>query len=260
MGVLELEEKILERLGLTRGESKTYMSLLKLGSSTTGPIAKESQVSRSKLYIILDKLEKKGFVSHVEKDNMTYFQAVEPAKIKDYLADRQNELKNLENELDKFLPKLETLYGKFGGAQQVTIYQGLTGLKAAHEHTYLKLKKGDEYCYFGVPAYQPEEQHSYWMGDHERRVKAGIRCKLLFNRDTDAEILKERNSFAMCDARYMPTDVRPPTYILVYKDTTMMAIPSKDPLAIEIINQEIADSFKVYFNEFWKRSRALKPK
>ncbi|GAG26288.1 unnamed protein product, partial [marine sediment metagenome] len=47
-----MDTKILEEIGLTQGEIKTYLALLKLGSSSTGPIAKESQVSRSKLYSI----------------------------------------------------------------------------------------------------------------------------------------------------------------------------------------------------------------
>ena len=74
-----MDTKILEEIGLTHGEIKTYLALLTLGSSSTGPIAKESGVSRSKLYIILDKLEKKGLVSHIEKDGIIYFQSADPA-------------------------------------------------------------------------------------------------------------------------------------------------------------------------------------
>ena len=51
--------KILEEIGLTPGEIKVYLALLKIGQSSTGAIANESQVSRSKIYTILDKLAKK---------------------------------------------------------------------------------------------------------------------------------------------------------------------------------------------------------
>ena len=54
-----MDTKILEDIGLTKGEIKAYLALLKLGQSSTGPIAKEANVSRSKLYVILDKLSKK---------------------------------------------------------------------------------------------------------------------------------------------------------------------------------------------------------
>ena len=47
-----METKLLEEIGFSKGEIKTYLALLKIGSSSTGSITKESDVSRSKLYII----------------------------------------------------------------------------------------------------------------------------------------------------------------------------------------------------------------
>lgn len=253
-----MNTKILEQIGLTPGEIKTYLALLKIGQSSTGAIAKESQVSRSKLYNILDKLEKKGLASHVEKNGVTNFQAAEPAKIKDYLKDKEEEIKDLQDEFENYIEKLESYQQQSGKVQNVTIYQGIKGLITAHEHTYLKLKKGEEYFYLGIPKDQPESHHLYWQRDHLRRVKAGIKCKLLFNPDTPKETLKNRNKFKNCDSRYIPADIKTPAYFLIYKDTVMISIPSENPVAIEITSQEIADSFKAYFKEFWKKSKSLK--
>jgi len=250
-----MDTKLLEELGLTPGEIKTYLALLKLGSSSTGPLAKESGVSRSKLYSILDKLEKKGLAGHVKKKGVIYFQAVEPSKIKDYIKQREKELNLLEEQFEQFLPQLQAYQEEAGKVQQVTVYQGLKGLSTAHEHTYLKLKSGEEYYYLGIPKNQPVEHHLYWQRDHLRRAKAGIKCKLLFNKDTDQKILENRNSYRGCSARYMPADIKTPAYFLIYKDTVMIAMPSKNPIAIEIISQEVAESFKAYFDEFWKQSK-----
>ena len=250
-----METKILEEIGLTSGEIKTYIALLKLGSSSTGPLAKESQVSRSKLYFILDKLEKKGLVSHNEKNGISYFQAAEPSKIKDYISEKEKSLSSLKRDFEKFLPQLEILQENTGKVQKVRVYQGIKGLITAHEHTYLKLNEGDEYYYLGIPENQPEEHHLYWQKDHLKRIEKGIKCKLLFNKSTPKEILRNRNKYKLCDARYMPTNIRTPAYFLIYTDTTMIAISSENPLVLEIISQEVADSFMSYFNEFWKRSK-----
>ena len=51
-----MDETLLEKLGLTKGEIKVYLALNKLGESSIGPIGKESKVSKSKMYDILDKL------------------------------------------------------------------------------------------------------------------------------------------------------------------------------------------------------------
>jgi len=253
-----MDTKLLEDIGLTKGEINTYLALLKLGSNSTGPIAKESQVSRSKLYIILDKLEKKGLVSHIEQRGVIYFQAVEPKKIKQYINEKEKKLKELQNKFDKFLPQLETMQKFAGKVQKVRVYQGTKGLITAHEHSYLTLKRGDEYYALGIPKYQPSEHHLYWQRDHIRRVKAGITIKMLFNRDTDRKILKNRNSYKGADARYMPTDIKTPAYFMIYNTFMVIVIASKDPLTIEIESREIIDSFKEYFKEFWKLSKPFK--
>lgn len=250
-----MDTKLLTGLGLTDGEIKTYLALLRIGKSSTGFIAKESQLSRSKLYSILDKLEKKGLVSHYEENGVMYFQASEPAKIKDFIKEKKDKLKQLENEFEKFLPELESYNQDNKQVQKVSFYQGLKGLTTAHEHLYQKLTKGDSYYYLGIPANQPETHHLYWQRDHLRRIEAGIKCKLLFNKDTPIEILKNRNKYNDCDARYMGSTIKTPSYFLIYADTVMIAIASKNPIAIEIISEEIANSFKQYFNEFWKLSK-----
>jgi len=250
-----MDTSLLEKIGLTPGEIKAYMALLALGPSSTGPLAKRSQVSRSKLYWIMDKLEKKGLASHAERDGIIYFQAVEPTKIDDYIQEKEDELRILREEFTRFLPELESYHKRAKETQSMTIYQGLRGLKVAHEHSYLKLEKGEEYVYMGIPAYQPETHHLYWQKDHQRRTSLGIKTRLLFNRDTDRMIMEDRNSYALCDARYMPTDIKTPAYFLIYKDTVMMAIASTNPIAIEIVSQEIADAFMAYFEEYWKRTK-----
>ena len=69
---------------------------------------------------------------------------------------------------------------------------------------------------------------------------------------------RSRNSYEGCDARYMATDIKTPAYFLIYKDTVMMAIPSTNPITVEIVSQEIADAFMAYFEEFWKRTKKFR--
>lgn len=35
----------------------------------------------------------------------------------------------------------------------------------------------------------------------------------------------------------------------------MIAIPKEEPIVIEIENKEIANSFKAYFEDFWKKTK-----
>ncbi len=260
-----MKQSILEMIGLTEGEAKTYKALLRLGSSSTGAISSEAGVSTSKLYIILDKLERKGLVSHIDRNGVRNFQAAEPAKIKDYLHEKKREVDALESELDAQLPSLMQLYAHAGAHETVAVFSGMKGMKTAHEHTYMKLGKGDEYCILGVPDYPPWEEKGpkgqfarYWEADHRRRAAAGIGCRMLFNTDASANLLKQRNSTRLCVARYMPIDIRTPAYFTIYKDTVLITLISAEPICIEVASQDVADAFKAYFDEFWKKSKPFK--
>ncbi|PIN86839.1 hypothetical protein COV19_02435 [Candidatus Woesearchaeota archaeon CG10_big_fil_rev_8_21_14_0_10_44_13] len=248
----------LKEAGLTEGEIKVYLALLELGSSTTGPIVEKSRIARSIIYQILEKLMQKGLVSVITKEKTKYFQAAEPNKILDYIDEREERLQENKEMIEKLLPELE-LKQKMAVKSATNMYFGYKGIRTAHEHLYLKLKKGESYDYMGVPAFQPEEQHLYWKRDHVRRIKAKIKTRILFNIDADQNTLKNRNSYWGVDARYMPEGIRTPACFAIFKDTTIIILQSPHALAVEIINQDIADSFQAYFEEFWKRSEPFKP-
>ncbi len=247
---------ILKDAGLTEGEIKVYLALLELGTSTTGPVIEKSKIARSIIYQILDKLMEKGLVSVITKEKTKYFQAAEPTKLLEYTEERKKQVEENKKQIEKLLPEL-LLKQKSAPKSATTMYFGYKGIRTAHEHIYEKLKKGEEYLYLGVPAYQPEEQHLYWQRDHIRRLKIGITLRVLFNKNADPAILKNRNSFKGLDARYMPKGITTPACFLIYKDTTVIILQSPEAIAVEIINEHIADSFKAYFEEFWKRSERI---
>src|SRR3989344_7352086 len=105
-----LEE--LKRIGLTDGESRAYLALLKLGSSTVGPIVKESGVSYSKIYEVLGRLLEKGIISYNIKQKTKYFQAIEPERLLDFLNKKEIELKENKRLLGKIIPELQNLKDK----------------------------------------------------------------------------------------------------------------------------------------------------
>ena len=84
-----MDVKPLEELGLTNGEIKVYLALVKLGETTSGPIVDESGISVSKVYYVLDRLAKKGLVSHVVKNNVKHFSAATPDRLLDYLKEKE---------------------------------------------------------------------------------------------------------------------------------------------------------------------------
>lgn len=248
-----MDYNLIIEAGLTQGEAKVYLSLLNLGTSTSGPIVKDSRVANSIIYRILESLIQKGLVSFIIKEKTKYFTAAPPERILDYIDERKEKLDENMEKIKKILPDLKSKLTQ--EETKVTVYEGFKGYITAFELLYLKLKKGDEYHAYGAYPEQEEKYHAYWKRDHIRRGKAGVSCKLLFNQGTSPEIIKNRNSYKLIDARVMPSGIITPTWFMTYKDTTAIMLQKKKPIAVIIENQEIADSFEAYFQDLWKRTK-----
>jgi HTH-type transcriptional regulator, sugar sensing transcriptional regulator len=251
------QSDLIKEAGLTDGEAKVYLAMLKIGESTVGPILEESKVANSIVYRLLESLMEKGLASFITKDKTKYFKAAEPKKILEYIEQKKEHLEESKKAIQSILPSLMSMgLGKSKTSFQV--YEGFKGIQTAFEHYYDKLKKGDATYCWGIYATQHEKYHAYWHKDHLRRARAGIKAYLLFNQGTDLETLKNRNSYTLCDARYMPTPMKTPAWFLVYKDTTLIVLHLTEQIALEIVNQEVADTFKAYFDDFWSKSKPFK--
>ncbi len=248
----------LKETGFTEGEIKAYLALLELGSSTIGPILEKSGITKSIIYRILEKLIKKGLVSYIIKEKTRHYQAAQPNKILDYVDTREKELQENRSKIQKMIPQL-ILKQKMAKKSEATIYEGFKGLMTAYENRYSKLKKGDEVVLYGLPPEQPGFHHAYWKKNHMRLSKEGIKCRMLYHPDVTDENLKNRNSYKLCEARRMPFNTESPSWVMIYKDVTLIAIPQGEmPFAFEITSKQVADSFRNYFNWFWKQSKKLK--
>jgi len=243
---------LIKEAGLTDGEAKVYLALLKLGSSTTGPIIDESGVANSIIYRILNGLVDKGLASYIIKEKTKYFQAAEPKRLLDYIEERKEKLDESKEKIKQILPELIPLTKI---ESSVRMYEGFRGFQTAFENVYSKLKKGEEFFSWGIPITQDERYHLYWKRGHIKREQTGVKCKMLFDRGTDKETMINRNSYKGCEARYMPNNIQTKSWFHVYADVSGIFFQGPTPLVVEIVNQDIADSFRAYFNEFWQESK-----
>ena len=102
----------LRKLGLTEGEVKIYSALLDLGETTRTELAKKSGISPSKIYDVCNRLAGKGVINLVKKDGKIHFTAASPNRMIDFLDNKEDEIKNERDVLQKLLPDLLLKYNK----------------------------------------------------------------------------------------------------------------------------------------------------
>jgi len=251
-----MDTKILEELGLTPGEIKVYLALVRLGETTSGPIVDESGVSVSKVYQILDRLSKKGLSSHIVKRKTKYFKPADPNRLLDYLQEKEQKLKEQEKSLKAFLPQLLSMSGSATTEETAQVFDGMKGLQTARERTLKIMKKGDEMWVIGI-ARTPYEgsMEPYFKDYHERRYKKGIFCRYLYNEYAKKPYGETSAKYPRSEVRYMRKNLTTHSWIEIYADTVTIGLNKGKSFSVVIQNQEVADSFKIYAQLLWSQAK-----
>lgn len=249
-----MKQEILEKLGLSKNEARVYLALLKLGSASVTDIAKSSGVHRVNTYDALERLMEKGLVSAVVKINKKFYEAADPDRIIDILKEKED----IIEETKKLLPELKLDYKMAAKRQEVHHFKGREGLKSIFEDMIITLKKGEEWLAFGSAGKGAIVLPNYLDKWERRRADKGIRLKILLN-DTEQgrERGKELSNLKLTEVGYLPKGLISPADIYVYGNKSSINLWSEDmPLSILVENKEIAESFRSFFNWFWKVSKA----
>ena len=247
-----MHESILEKIGLTKGEIKVYITLLKLGETTTGKIIEGAGISSGKIYEILDKLIKKGLVSYGLKEKTKYFTATHPSRILDFLKEKEEELKEKEKEIQEILPRLIELKEKKEEEYSVTLYRGLKGLKSAIYEALNDLTREDVILVSGVQSGKSEAQNILWKQWNKERARKRIKCKLIFS-DRNTQYYHSLKKVSLTEVRVLSSLVFSTIDVMGKR---VMIFNNKEPSVIVIINEEIKKKFIESFESLWKMAKA----
>jgi sugar-specific transcriptional regulator TrmB len=241
-------ERLLEGIGLTKGETKVYLTLLNIGETTTGRIIKESGVSGSKTYIILEKLIQKGFVNYIIKEKTKYFNTTSPKRILDYIDKKNKEMETKKEEIKKIIPNFLKIKKEENLKSSTTIYEGYNGIKTAIYEAIEDKNENDEWLAFGIGLKLSDNFTNLWNHFNKTLYNKKIETKLLFANSTATKEVKP-NKFMQ--TRIMKNDALAP--ISIFNDIVII-YNWKEPSVVKIRDPEIANSFRSFFYNLWELS------
>ena len=232
--------------GLSAGETRVYVALLELGSSTTGPISARAGISAAKVYPVLEKLLKKGLASFVFKNNVRFYSACSPNRLIDFLHKKEEALHKNLLEVEGMLPQLKGL--RMPERYSVEMFFGLEGIKSAADEALEALSSGDEVLAAGLTEGKGDVFNRYWLSWNKKRLSKKVGCRLLFT--GRSKYSKNYSKHPRTSIRYL-SEVYPAA-IDVMGDKVLIFTYGDNPACVVITNREIAFSFKNFFESLWK--------
>lgn len=130
--------ELLMNLGLSRQETKVYLSLLERGASLVSHLGRDTGLHRPTIYAALAHLLKKNLVSVSPKCRQKFYVAESPEKLQFILGSFTDEFK-------KVLPELREMHARQGHRPVIRFWAGAHGVRGVLEDILQTLKPGDTY-------------------------------------------------------------------------------------------------------------------
>lgn len=240
-----MEESSLEKIGLTKIESKVYLSLLRLGSTKSGALVRKTSLHRATVYDALKRLIEKGLVSYIFKGKIKYFQVTEPGYFLDRIRGEENKLKERRLFIINLVKELKKIKEHSKLKEEASIYEGLKGIKIIFDD----ILTSKEYVVFGSKAKLKEILGDYFYIFQKRKKRLKTKTRLLFDESLkNSDYLKDIYG----EIKFLPKEYSNPIATFIYKNKIVIIISKDMPLAFVLENKEVADSFKNYFELLWK--------
>lgn len=115
----EKTKNTLKDLGLTEYETRAYIGLVSSGPSTAGDLSEASNVPHSRIYDVLSKLEKKGWIES-QSGRPARYRAKPPSEALRLLKIKQEQ--NLKRASETIQQELEPLYEEGGEVEKPDIW------------------------------------------------------------------------------------------------------------------------------------------
>lgn len=241
-------QSILETLGLTTIEAQCYEKLLPLGSVPIAELTAAMKRHPQIVYRLVDQLVSKGLVVIETRLHRKYVRAEDPKVLE------RVQIEKLEK-IREALPTLHALHHQPSGAR-VHIERGPEATRNLRRRAFTELPIGGTYYILS-----PSGEHFYeTVGREHVEVLEQLRAKRKITKkmiamESQRKYLEREEHWKYVETKYLPETYPVPTSTNIFGSTVYIQIWSQDPIAIVIESEEVATSYRDFFETLWKMGR-----
>ncbi len=251
----------LKELGLTNEEGKIYEILVKKGAQTTLELSRATEINRTRVYRLLDKLKRHGLLEEIVEENKRLVKTA-PLHQLDLLI-KQQELK--ANLLRETFPNITSFISTSLETTQpgtrVIFHKGKEGIKQMIWNVLSAKKECVGYTFRRIEEVVGEKFSLQWR---EEFVKRGLRFRDVFSDEylkslkTGKETTKTewKNNFK---GRYIKRSILDINHqVDIYNNVTgIYNWHEGEVFGVEIYNEKVASMQKQLFEIIWKMAKKI---
>ncbi|OGE73986.1 MAG: hypothetical protein A3I07_04420 [Candidatus Doudnabacteria bacterium RIFCSPLOWO2_02_FULL_42_9] len=250
-------QETFQLLGLSPNEAKIYETLVSSGESSVGDIAINAKIHRRNVYDSIQRLIEKGLCFEILSSSENKYSAVDPGKLSELIAEKQQKL-NL------ILPELQKKFRQGTSKEEAYIYRGFEGQKNIWRDI---LRVGKDSFYIGAkgawfdPKLDKIARDAFFKEANRKKIK----FIQLFDYEVQYEIPDFPHHFpGNLKYRFLPKEYSTSSGLGIYGDYivtyTGMSIKhiNEDTVFFIMKSKDLAESYRTWFWYMWEQSTPAK--
>lgn len=243
-----MDTEILEELGLTNAEIKTYLALLELGSSTAGNILEKSGLQNSVVHRALNALIEKGLVNFVMEGKRKTYQATDPENFNNFIEEKKRRF-------NEILPELKQKQQLAPEKENATIFKGIRGINEIYNFMISIKQEGAEYNTFGGGQQCAKRMGmAWWENMHTKRVERKLPSRQVYD-ETVRPHAGNIEAKPMTEIKYLPSDFASFQETVIVGDYVAINVFTQNPYGFLMHDPGVARSYKKYFELLWNMAK-----
>jgi sugar-specific transcriptional regulator TrmB len=245
-------QEIFENLGLSPNEAKIYESLIGKGESSVSKISVSAQIHRRNAYDAIHRLIDKGLIFEIYSPTETLYNAVDPDKLVELYAEKEQKLKNI-------LPDLKKKFTQRIAPEETYIYRSYEGLKNIWRDI---LRIGAHVYTLGAKGqwYDPRLETSR-MAFFKEANRKKIKFIQLFDYEVKTRLPNFPKQFeGKLQYRFLPKEYSTNSttnifgdYVVTYTGVSLGKI-SESTVFFILHSKDLAESYRTWFWYMWEQS------
>ncbi|MFA6601299.1 MAG: helix-turn-helix domain-containing protein [Candidatus Paceibacterota bacterium] len=247
-----MNQELFEMLGLSPNEGRIYEALLERGEASISDISVAAKIHRRNAYDAMQRLINKGLCFQIFSTTENLYNAVDPDKLTEILAERQEKLATA-------LPFLKKKFGQRFAPEEAYIYRGFEGQKNIWRDV---LRVGQDSYFIGAKGgwFDPRletARNAFFKEANRKKIK----FIQLFDHEIKSQIPEFPKHFpGKLSYRFLPKKYSTNSaihifgdYVVTYTGLTIAKI-SDEVVFFVIHSKSLAESYRTWFTYMWEQS------
>ena len=246
-----MNQEIYESLGLSPNEAKIYESLVESGEAGISKIAIAAKIHRRNAYDAIHRLVDKGLVFEIFSGGENKYNAVDPDKLLELLAEKREKLQSI-------LPELKQKFKERLAPEEAYIYRGLEGQKNIWRDV---LRVGKDSYFIGAKGgWFDLRLEAARKAFFKEAVRKNIKFIQLFDHDVKLKMPQVLKSIPKHEFRYLPKKYSTDSGIHIFGDyivtyTGLHLGKLDDNIVFFVIrSRNLAESYRKWFWYMWEKA------